>query len=144
MTAQQDDPDLRGPARLAAPRVPVVRLNRRVLYVIGGALVVVHDVVRKSDPVVHKGRLAAAPPWAPGAWLGVALLSVKKWTSCKASYLNLADRREPRSPGWLGWDSPLRSCCSPRPAESGNLQLQSGALLQLEGERRTGSECLCC
>src|SRR5690242_2595747 len=41
MTRQQDDPDLRGPARLAAPRVPVVRLNRRILYIIGGALVVV-------------------------------------------------------------------------------------------------------
>ena len=41
MTGQQDDPGLRGPARLAAPRVPVVRLNRRVLYVIGGTLVVV-------------------------------------------------------------------------------------------------------
>src|SRR5438128_7496462 len=41
MTARQDDPELRGPARLSAPRVPVVRLNRRVLYVIGGTLVVV-------------------------------------------------------------------------------------------------------
>ena len=41
MTAHQDDPELRGPARLTAPRVPVVRLNRRVLYVIGGTLVVV-------------------------------------------------------------------------------------------------------
>jgi type IV secretion system protein TrbI len=41
MTAQQDDPELRGPSRLAAPRVPVVRLNRRILYVRGGALVVV-------------------------------------------------------------------------------------------------------
>src|SRR5438477_4893365 len=41
MTGQQDDPDLRGPARLSAPRVPVVRLNRRILYIIGGALVVV-------------------------------------------------------------------------------------------------------
>ena len=41
MTGQQDDSELRGPARLAAPRVPVVRLNRRVLYVIGGTLVVV-------------------------------------------------------------------------------------------------------
>src|SRR5438445_3575310 len=41
MTGQQDSPQLRGPARLAAPRVPVVRLNRRVLYIIGGALVVV-------------------------------------------------------------------------------------------------------
>jgi type IV secretory pathway VirB10-like protein len=41
MTPQQDDPELRGPARLSAPRVPVVRLNRRVLYVIGATLVVV-------------------------------------------------------------------------------------------------------
>jgi type IV secretion system protein TrbI len=41
MTGQQDDPELRGPSRLATPRVPVVRLNRRILYVIGGALVTV-------------------------------------------------------------------------------------------------------
>jgi type IV secretion system protein VirB10 len=41
MTRQQDDSELRGPARLSAPRVPVVRLNRRILYIIGGALVVV-------------------------------------------------------------------------------------------------------
>src|SRR5205823_5784641 len=41
MTGQHDDPELRGPARLSAPRVPVVRLNRRVLYIIGGTLVVV-------------------------------------------------------------------------------------------------------
>src|SRR4030095_7419257 len=41
MTRQQDDPALRGPSRLATPRVPVVRLNRRILYVIGGALVAV-------------------------------------------------------------------------------------------------------
>ena len=41
MTGQQDDSGLRGPARLAASRVAVVRLNRRVLYVVGGTLVVV-------------------------------------------------------------------------------------------------------
>ena len=41
MTPQRDDPELRGPARLAPPRVPVVRLNRRVLYVVGAVLVVV-------------------------------------------------------------------------------------------------------
>src|SRR5262249_22879929 len=41
MTEQPDDPQLRGPARLSAPRVPVVRLNRRLLYIIAGALVVV-------------------------------------------------------------------------------------------------------
>src|SRR4029453_13996039 len=41
MTAQQDDPELRGPSRLTTPRVPVVRLNRRIIYVLGGALVTV-------------------------------------------------------------------------------------------------------
>jgi len=41
VTPQRDDPELRGPARLAPPRVPVVRLNRRVLYVVGAVLVVV-------------------------------------------------------------------------------------------------------
>ena len=41
MTPRRDDPDLRGPARLAPPRVPVVRLNRRVLYVVGAVLFVV-------------------------------------------------------------------------------------------------------
>jgi type IV secretion system protein TrbI len=41
VTLQRDDPELRGPARLAPPRVPVVRLNRRVLYVVGAVLVVV-------------------------------------------------------------------------------------------------------
>ena len=41
MTPQRDDPELRGPARLAPPRVPVVRLNRRVLYVVGAVLFVV-------------------------------------------------------------------------------------------------------
>ena len=41
MSAHHDDPELRGPARLSTPRVSVVRLNRRVLYVIGGTLVVV-------------------------------------------------------------------------------------------------------
>ncbi|HLQ21772.1 MAG TPA: TrbI/VirB10 family protein [Gemmatimonadales bacterium] len=41
MTPPRDDPELRGPAQLAPPRVPVVRLNRRVLYVVGAALVLV-------------------------------------------------------------------------------------------------------
>jgi hypothetical protein len=40
MTAQHD-PELCGPVRLAAPRVPVVRLSCRILYVIGGGLVLV-------------------------------------------------------------------------------------------------------
>ena len=40
MTPQRDDPELGGPAQLTPPRVPVVRLNRRVLYVVGGVLVV--------------------------------------------------------------------------------------------------------
>lgn len=40
MTSQQDDSELHGPARLAAPRLPVVRRNRRVLDVIGETLVV--------------------------------------------------------------------------------------------------------
>jgi type IV secretion system protein VirB10 len=38
--ARRDDPELRGPDRLTPPRVSVVRLNRRVLYVAGSVLVV--------------------------------------------------------------------------------------------------------
>jgi type IV secretory pathway VirB10-like protein len=38
--APKDDPELRGPAQLTPPRVSVVRLNRRVLYVAGSVLVV--------------------------------------------------------------------------------------------------------
>jgi type IV secretion system protein VirB10 len=38
--ARRDDPELRGPDRLTPPRVSVVRLNRRVLYVAGGVLLV--------------------------------------------------------------------------------------------------------
>ena len=38
--ARQNDTELRGPDRLAPPRVSVVRLNRRVLYVAGGVLLV--------------------------------------------------------------------------------------------------------
>src|SRR2546425_12549043 len=41
MTPPRDDPELPGPARLSAPRVPVVRLNRRLLYVVGAVLVLV-------------------------------------------------------------------------------------------------------
>ena len=41
MTPPRDDDALRGPARLSPPRVRVVRLNRRVLCVVGAALVVV-------------------------------------------------------------------------------------------------------
>ena len=41
MTAHHDDPELRGPSRLTTPRVSVVRLNRRVLYVIGAALIAI-------------------------------------------------------------------------------------------------------
>src|SRR6266542_5601812 len=41
MTPPRKDPELRGPAQLSTPRVAVVRLNRRVLYVVGGTLVVV-------------------------------------------------------------------------------------------------------
>jgi len=41
VTPPRDDSELRGPSRLAPPRVPVVRLNRRVLYVVGATLVVV-------------------------------------------------------------------------------------------------------
>jgi len=41
MTPPREDPELRGPARLSPPRVPVVRLNRRVLYVVGATLVIV-------------------------------------------------------------------------------------------------------
>jgi len=39
MTAQHD-PELCGPVRLAAPRVLVVRLSRRILYVIGAKTLV--------------------------------------------------------------------------------------------------------
>lgn len=41
MIPPRGDDDLRGPARLSPPRVPVVRLNRRLLYVVGTVLVVV-------------------------------------------------------------------------------------------------------
>jgi type IV secretory pathway VirB10-like protein len=41
VTPPRDDSELHGPSRLAPPRVPVVRLNRRVLYVVGTTLVVV-------------------------------------------------------------------------------------------------------
>ena len=41
MTPPRDDTDLRGPARLSPPRVRVVRLNRRLLYVVGAVLVIV-------------------------------------------------------------------------------------------------------
>lgn len=40
MTPGREDPELRGPAQLTPPRVSVVRLNRRVLYVVGGVLVI--------------------------------------------------------------------------------------------------------
>ena len=39
MTPAPDDPELRGPAHLSPPRVPVVRLNRRVLYLVGAVLI---------------------------------------------------------------------------------------------------------
>src|SRR2546425_8897364 len=41
VTPQRDDPELRGPARLAPPRVAVVRLNRPVLHVVRAVPVVV-------------------------------------------------------------------------------------------------------
>ena len=41
MTPPRDDAELRGPARLTPPRVRVVRLNRRLLYVVGAVLVIV-------------------------------------------------------------------------------------------------------
>jgi type IV secretion system protein TrbI len=41
VTPPRDDADLRGPARLTLPRVRVVRLNRRLLYVVGAVLVIV-------------------------------------------------------------------------------------------------------
>ena len=41
MTSPRDDADLRGPARLTPPRVRVVRLNRRLLYVVGAVLIIV-------------------------------------------------------------------------------------------------------
>ena len=41
MIPPQDEAELRGPARLSPPRVSVVRLNRRLLYVVGTVLVIV-------------------------------------------------------------------------------------------------------
>ena len=41
MTLPRDPTELRGPARLLPPRVPVVRLNRRLLYVVGAVLILV-------------------------------------------------------------------------------------------------------
>lgn len=41
MTPSREDADLRGPARLTPARVRVVRLNRRLLYVVGAVLVIV-------------------------------------------------------------------------------------------------------
>src|SRR5437773_11343058 len=41
MMPPRGDSELQGPSRLAPPPVPVVRLNRRVLYVVGTTLVVV-------------------------------------------------------------------------------------------------------
>jgi type IV secretion system protein TrbI len=41
VTAPRGDADLRGPERLTPPRVRVVRLNRRLLYVVGAVLVIV-------------------------------------------------------------------------------------------------------
>jgi hypothetical protein len=40
-TAQQDDPKLRRPARLSTPRVPMMWLNLRILYVLGAMPIVV-------------------------------------------------------------------------------------------------------
>ena len=65
MTAHQDDPELRGPARLVAPRVPVVRLNRRVLYVIGGTLVV---VVLAGLVALHSQGASRPPAPAGERW----------------------------------------------------------------------------
>jgi hypothetical protein len=41
VTPPRDDKELRGPTQLSPPRVPVVRLNHRVLYVVGAVLVIV-------------------------------------------------------------------------------------------------------
>jgi type IV secretion system protein TrbI len=41
VTRPPDGADLRGPARYSPPRVRVVRLNRRLLYVVGAVLIVV-------------------------------------------------------------------------------------------------------
>jgi len=41
VTPPRDPTELRGPARLLPPRVPVVRLNRRLLYVVGAVLILV-------------------------------------------------------------------------------------------------------
>ncbi len=58
MTPRRDDSELPGPAQLTPPRVPVVRLNRRVLYVVGGVLV----VAIVAGLIVPRG-----PGLAPGA-----------------------------------------------------------------------------
>jgi hypothetical protein len=65
-----DDRELRGPSHLAPPRVSVVRLNRRVLYVAAGVLVIaavaglvalraqVRDSTGRS---IHLGRRSSRP-----------------------------------------------------------------------------------
>ncbi len=70
MTPPRDDPELRGPAQLAPPRVPVVRLNRRVLYVVGAVLVLVFvaglvALQAQSSRLAHDGDSARASQLPP-------------------------------------------------------------------------------
>jgi type IV secretion system protein VirB10 len=75
MTPRPDDRELHGPARLLTPRVSVVRLNRRLLYVVGAALVVVFVAglvalraqgSRSQDE--GPARASQLPPPAGGRW----------------------------------------------------------------------------
>ena len=63
MTPPRDDADLRGPARLTPPRVRVVRLNRRLLYVVGAiaVIVVIAAVVALRAQGARLGENGGAP-----------------------------------------------------------------------------------
>jgi type IV secretory pathway VirB10-like protein len=70
VTPREDDPELSGPARLSTPRPAVVRLNRRVLYVVGATLVVVVvaglvALRAQGARVPQDGSPARAPKPAP-------------------------------------------------------------------------------
>jgi type IV secretory pathway VirB10-like protein len=72
MTPAPDDPELRGSAHLSPPRVPVVRLNRRVLYLVGAILVgvVVAGLIAlqaQSSRLTQEGGSARASRLSPAA-----------------------------------------------------------------------------
>jgi hypothetical protein len=81
MTPLRDDAELRGPDRLAPPRVAVVRLNRRVLYVVGAALVVVvvaglvalRAQGSRQDREASLARASHLPPAAGERWFDKVL-----------------------------------------------------------------------